>query len=82
MLILCCAFAARAAVRSRATFSLGVSSEPLLVLKGEFMGGWYEKVDAAGGLEDACGEVEVKRVKLSEGGRCDILSKGPLKCGG
>jgi hypothetical protein len=39
---------------------LGVSSERLAVLKEEFVGpwfrdvgGWYEKVDAAGGLEDA-----------------------------
>jgi hypothetical protein len=59
-LMLCFALAARAAVRSRATFSLGVSSERLAALKGEFVGpwfrdvgGWYEKVDAAGGLEDA-----------------------------
>jgi hypothetical protein len=58
--ILCFALAARAAARSRATFSLGVSSERPAVLKGEFVGpwfrdvgGWYEKVDAAGGLEDA-----------------------------
>jgi hypothetical protein len=88
MLILCCALAARAAARSRATFSLGVSSEPLLVLKGELVeagsrgvGGWYEKVDAAGGFEDACGEVEVNRVKLSEGGRRDIFMKGAANCG-
>ena len=80
MLMLCCDLAARAAARSRATFSLGVSSEPLPVLKGELVGvsfrgagGWYENVEAAGGLEDAWGDVEVKRVKLSEGGRRDML---------
>jgi hypothetical protein len=36
-LILRWALAALAAARSRATFSLGVSSEPLPVLKGEFV---------------------------------------------
>jgi hypothetical protein len=58
--MLCFTFAARAAARSRATFSWGVSFERLAALKGEFaeawfrdVGGWYEKVDAAGGLEDA-----------------------------
>jgi hypothetical protein len=58
--MLCFALATRAAARSRATFSLGVSSERLAALKGEFVGagfrdvgGWCEKVDAAGGLEDA-----------------------------
>ena len=51
--MLCFTFAARAAARSRATFSWGVSSERLAALKGEFVGGWYEKVDAAEGLEDA-----------------------------
>jgi hypothetical protein len=32
-------------------------------------------------LEDACGEAEVKRVKLSEGGRRDILMKEDLNSG-
>lgn len=45
------------------------------------MGGWYEKVDDAGGFEDACGEDEVKRVKLSEGGGRDISMKVTLKSG-
>ena len=60
MLMLCFAFAARAAARSRATFSLGVSPEPPATLKGVFVeasfrgvGGWYENVEVAGGLNEA-----------------------------
>ena len=38
------------------------------------VGAWYVNCGCEGeGFEDACGEVEVKRVKASEGERRDIL---------
>ena len=74
----CCIFAARAAARRRATLSLGVSFS-MLVEEGVLrrVGGWYvnedDEVPADEGFEDAWGEVDVKRVKVSEGG-IDIAS--------
>lgn len=84
--------ARRAAARSRATFSCGVSfgfgEEPWERSGGDEEddeddgsaavagreAGWYVNVveEEAAGRDMACGVLEVKRVKVSEGGR-DIL---------
>jgi hypothetical protein len=84
-----CSLARRAAARSRATFSCGVSfefrEEPWERSCGDEEddgfaavagreAGWYVNVveEEAAGRDMACGVLEVKRVKVSEGGR-DIL---------